>query len=83
MHFLIRFVPLCCSAIVVLSAPGFAQTVSNTAGAINGTVTDSTKAVLPGVTVTLSGSAVMGAPSTTTTENGSFRFSAVPPESTR
>jgi len=32
-----------------------AQTVSTTTGAINGTVTDTTSAVLPGVTVTLSG----------------------------
>ncbi len=79
MHCLLRLGAMCCSAVVVMSPPVYAQTVSNTAGAINGTVTDSTKAVLPGVTVTLSGSAVMGAPSTTTTESGSFRFSAVPP----
>ena len=31
-----------------------AQSVSTTTGAINGTVTDATKAVLPGVTITLS-----------------------------
>ncbi len=79
MYCLLRLLILSCSAIVVTSAPTLAQTVSNTAGAINGTVTDSTKAVLPGVTVTLTGSAVMGTPSTTTIENGSFRFSAVPP----
>jgi hypothetical protein len=66
-------------AIALTCGTAFAQTVSNTAGAINGTVTDSTKGVLPGVAVTLSGSSVMGAPSTTTGENGSFRFSAVPP----
>ena len=37
-----------------------AQTVTSTTGAINGTVTDSTKSVLPGVTVTLSGPSLMG-----------------------
>jgi hypothetical protein len=50
--------------IVVLSLELFtraaaAQTVTSTTGAINGTVTDSTRAVLPGVTVTLSGPALM------------------------
>lgn len=55
------------------------QTVSASAGAVNGTVSDSTKAVLPGVTVTLTGPAIMGTPTTTTTEGGAYRFSPVPP----
>ena len=37
-----------------------AQTVTSTTGAINGTVTDSTKSMLPGVTVTLSGAGAHG-----------------------
>jgi hypothetical protein len=61
------------------SAWAGAQIVSSSAGAINGTVTDSTKAVLPGVSVTLSGPAMMGTPSVTTGEGGTFRFSPVPP----
>ena len=56
-----------------------AQTVSSTTGAINGTVTDSTKAVLPGVSVTLSGPSVMGTPSTVTDANGAFRFPSLAP----
>src|SRR6266567_2907922 len=44
-------------AVLVASSAPYAQTVSTTTGAINGTVTDTTKAVLPGVTVTLSGPA--------------------------
>jgi carboxypeptidase family protein len=54
-----------------------AQTVTSTTGAINGTVTDSTKSVLPGVTVTLSGPALMGTKTTVTDQNGTFRFSTV------
>ena len=56
-----------------------AQTVSSTTGAINGTVTDSTKAVLPGVSITLSGSSVMGTPTTVTDANGAFRFPSLAP----
>ena len=37
-----------------------AQTVTSTTGAINGTVTDSTKSLLPGVTVTLVGAGSHG-----------------------
>jgi len=59
--------------------PASGQTVSTSAGAINGTVTDSTKAMLPGVSVTLAGPAVMGSPTTTTNQNGAYRFSPVPP----
>lgn len=56
-----------------------AQTVSTTTGAINGTVTDSTNAVLPGVSVALTGPAVMGAPATTTDQHGFYRFAALAP----
>jgi carboxypeptidase family protein len=55
-----------------------AQTVTSTTGAINGTVTDSTTSVLPGVTVTLSGPALMGTSVAVTDQNGLFRFSTVP-----
>ena len=49
-----------------------------TTGAINGIVTDSTKAVVPGVTVTLSGPSLMTPRSALTDERGGYRFSAVP-----
>jgi hypothetical protein len=65
--------------ILSLAYGAAAQTVSTTAGAINGTVTDSTKAVLPGATVTLSGSAVMGAPAAVTDANGLYRFAGLAP----
>jgi hypothetical protein len=65
--------------ILVAARQSAAQTVSSTTGAINGTVTDSTRAVLPGVTVTLSGAAVMGTPTTVTDANGAYRFPALAP----
>lgn len=56
-----------------------AQTVTATAGAVAGIVTDSTAAELPGVTVRLSGRALITDSSTVTDESGAYRFSAVPP----
>lgn len=56
-----------------------AQTASVTTGAVNGWVTDESDAVLPGVTVTISGPAQMGTLSTATDEHGSYRFRALPP----
>jgi len=67
------------AAITFAPVSAYAQTVSSTTGAINGTVTDSTKAVLPGVTVTLSGPAVMGTPSAVTDASGAFRFPSLAP----
>lgn len=65
--------------LVLIASAARAQTVSSSTGAINGTVTDSTKAVLPGVTVTLSGPSVMGTPSTVTDSSGGFRFPSLAP----
>src|SRR5918996_5229060 len=50
-----------------------------TTGSINGTVQDNTGAVLPGVTVTASGPAIMGVQSTVTNAQGQYRFPALPP----
>ena len=55
-----------------------AQTVTATTGAINGVVTDSTKAVVPGVTVTLSGPSLMTTRTALTDGAGAYRYSAVP-----
>jgi hypothetical protein len=64
---------LVCLAIGAGSA--FAQ---STTGEIIGRVTDSSDAVLPGVTVTLTGSSLLQPQITTSSENGTFRFSSVP-----
>ncbi len=56
-----------------------AQTVGATTGSINGKVTDSSDAVLPGVTVTISAPQMQGAQTAVTNEEGSYRFPGIPP----
>lgn len=65
----------------VLIAPphALAQTVGATTGAINGTVTDSSGAVLPGVTVTISSPQMQGTQTTVTNSEGNYRFPGIPP----
>ena len=48
-------------------------------GAIQGRVTDTSGAVLPGVTVTISSPALLGVQTAVTNEQGIYRFPAVPP----
>jgi hypothetical protein len=74
-----RWIGVALALFLSTTSSATAQTVTATAGAINGIVTDSTKAIIPGVTVTLSGPALMGAPTVVTDGNGGYRFSAVPP----
>lgn len=52
---------------------------AQTTGSINGTVTDNTGAVLPGVTVTATSPVMMGVQTAVTNENGAYRFPSVPP----
>jgi hypothetical protein len=62
--------------ILALAAPAWAQ---RTTGTISGTVTDESNSVLPGVTVTLKGAGVPGAPTTVTSATGVYRFPNLPP----
>ena len=55
-----------------------AQAVTGTTGAVNGIVTDTTGAVVPRVTVSLSGPSLMATRTTLTDQGGAYRFSAVP-----
>ncbi len=64
-------VVLCLVGLLIAAAPALAQ---RTTGDIVGTVTDDTKAVLPGVTVTLVGTGEMGTFTTVTTASGFYRF---------
>jgi hypothetical protein len=62
------------------SAPAFAQGGgASSTGTIQGRVTDAQGAVLPGVTVTATSPALLGAQTTVTSETGNYRFPAVPP----
>lgn len=67
--------------IVLLCLPRatVSQTVSATSGAFNGRVTDDTGAVLPGVSVTITGASMMGTRTAVTNEEGFYRIAAVPP----
>ena len=55
------------------------QTVGATTGAIEGTVTDFTDAVLPAVTITAASDALMALRTTLSAPDGSYRLSALPP----
>lgn len=67
-----------CAIVALLAAPlsGWAQ---QTTGNLRGVVTDESGAVLPGVTVTLRGRGVPGAPTSITNEQGVYRFPNLAP----
>ncbi len=64
------------SLVAGLTLPALAQ---RTTGAISGTVKDATGAVLPGVSVAVSGPNVVGAQTATTNEQGFYRVLNLPP----
>lgn len=65
-----------CLVFTLVAVPTWAQ---RTTGEIIGKVTDEQGGVLPGVTVTLRGAGVPGAPTSVTTEGGVYRFPVLPP----
>ena len=50
------------------------QTTSSTTGAITGTITDGSGAVLPGATITISGAALIGPRTVVSGSEGLYRF---------
>jgi hypothetical protein len=68
---------LACFAVHPSTSAG--QTVGAMTGAINGTVTDSTGAVLPLVSIVISSAALMGTRTTVTNGEGLYRFPAIAP----
>ena len=65
-----------CATLLAMAAPTLAQDFR---GRINGTVTDNTGAVLPGVTVTVTSPALIQPQTQVTSAEGDFRFIALPP----
>jgi len=65
-----------CATLLAMAAPTLAQDFR---GRINGTVTDNTGAVLPGVTVTVSSPALIQPQTQVTSAEGDYRFIALPP----
>ena len=74
-----RILSLALSVIAADLTLASAQTVTATTGAVNGLVTDSTRAMVPGVLVSLSGASLLADVTTITDQTGAYRFSAVPP----
>src|ERR1700710_1683919 len=70
-----------CAAVALLAALVWASPASaqRTTGEIIGKVVDESGGVLPGVTITLRGAGVAGAPSVVTSETGAYRFPVLPP----
>ncbi len=63
-------------AVLALAPPAFAQ---RTTGTLIGTVADQTGAAMPAVTVSLQGENIVGTQTSTTNEQGLYRFAALPP----
>jgi hypothetical protein len=75
------FGALVVAMIAAIATPAYAQGGgASTTGTIQGRVTDSQGAILPGVTVTISSPALIGGPQTqVTNDQGNYRFPAVAP----
>jgi hypothetical protein len=71
-----RVISLCLTLLALAAVPTSAQDFR---GRINGTVTDNTGAVLPGVTVTASSPALIQPQVQVTSAEGDYRFLALPP----
>src|SRR5262245_63278498 len=68
---------VCCPVVVFAAATAHAQVQT---GSITGIVTDTSNAVMPGVTVSLAGDKLIGGTQTETTDaTGSYRFDRLPP----
>lgn len=74
----IKLLTLLAAAVLLVPSPTVAQ-IGQTA-TLTGTIADQSGAVLPGVTVTVSGESIIGGARTVVTdENGTYRFPALPP----
>src|SRR5215203_684184 len=74
---IVRRIFVLCSLALLLGAP---NALAQTTGSITGLVTDASGAVLPGVTITLSGERLIGGPQTQVSDtSGTYRFDRLVP----
>src|SRR5713101_3660035 len=67
------------SMVAVLAAgPAFAQGAAGSTGTIQGQVVDESFSALPGVSITATGTAMLGAQTTTSGPEGNYRFLGLP-----
>ena len=69
-----RRIAVAASFVLIVTVPCWAQD-----GVITGRVTDSSGAALPGVSLTLTSTAVMGVRTVVTDDQGAYRFGLLPP----
>ena len=72
---------LAAAAMLLVTVGAVPASAQVTTGSIFGIVTDESGGVLPGVTVTITSTAVPGSPSDVTSATGAYRFPALPPGS--
>src|SRR5438876_1260095 len=77
----VRRLLLCALCVLAVAAAANAQVQT---GSVAGVVSDASNAVMPGVTVSLSGDKLIGGVQSQTTDNaGAYRFDRLPPGSYR
>lgn len=76
-----NLIRLCMIAFLVIGLAGITWSQGKLTGSIQGKVVDDEGMPLPGCSVTVSGPALPGEITFTTTENGNFRFPSLPPGS--
>src|SRR5262245_32021088 len=68
-----------CAVLLLALGGALPAAAQRTTGEIIGKIVDESGSVLPGVTVTLRGAGVAGAPTAVTSESGVYRFPLLPP----
>src|SRR5262245_65281097 len=68
-----------CAVLLLALGGALPAAAQRTTGEIIGKVVEESGSVLPGVTVTLRGAGVAGAPTVVTSDTGAYRFPVLPP----
>ena len=79
MHRMYKGLPISFLVIVCLAASGVSASAQEFTGSIYGRVVDLSNAVIPGVTITVEGTAIQGQRTAVSEANGSYRVLYLPP----